>query len=360
MALKFFSKSILGIDIGTSAIKIIELSKFANKVRLENYAEVPTFLFQQQEAQSREKSIIFLPSEEITQAIKVALEEAKIKTKTCVFSLPDFLTFFTTFSIPQMSKEEIDSAIKIEARKYIPVPIKEVYLDSYILGQTQSLPSPLLNILLIAVPNEIIYKYQKIALLSNLKILALEAEAIGLINALGKGVTETISIIDAGVKSTTCTIVENGVLKAYHSINLSTWTLTEKIAKEFQIDWQLAEKIKKIWGLSTIATTLNSEEKKVYESIFSLALNPFLEEINKIFRNFYLKEKKGIDKIILAGGLALIPGVLKSFENYFKTQIEIADPFSVLNISYPPELKENIKKLAPSFSVAIGTALKYL
>lgn len=356
MAVKFLSKSLLGIDIGTSAIKIVELSKFARKIRLENYVEVPTFLFQQQEAQIREKSVIFLPSEEIAQAIKIGLEKAKIKTKSCVFSLPDFLTFFTIFSLPQMEREELESAIKIEARKYIPVPIKEVTLDWHIIGKTES-PSAL-TLLLIAVPNEIIYKYQKIALLSNLKIVALEAEAIGLIKVLAKEAGKIIAIIDAGAKSTTCSIIFNGMLKSYHSLGISTWSLTEKLAREFEIDWQLAEKIKKAWGLSTIATPLTPEEKEIYKSIFSLALQPFLEEINKIFRNFYLKEKKEVDKIILAGGIGLIPGILQFFEDYFKKEVELANPFS--NIFYPSELKETLKKIGPSFSVAIGVALRHL
>jgi type IV pilus assembly protein PilM len=358
MPFKIFPKSFLGIDIGTSAIKGVELSSFGAKTSLTNYFILPTFLFYQKEIEESKKSIIFLPSEELAEAIKTATQAAKIKAKNCVFSLPDFLTFFTTINLPPMKREEIGPAVKIEARKYIPVPIKEVTLD------WQIVENPHLekgwNILLVAIPNELIYKYQKIALLANLKILGLEAEIFSLIRSLiqNEDKEKTVAILDIGVKSTTCTIIERGILKAYHSLNISTFSLSEKLSQELEIDLNLAEKLKKIWGFSIEGLPLEAKEKEIYQSIFSLGLNPLLNEIDRILRNFYLKEGKEVDKIILTGGSGKIPGLLQFLEKHFKKEVGLGNPFS--KISYPPQLEGTLRKIGPLLSVATGAALRSL
>lgn len=354
MVPKLLSKSFLGIDIGSSAIKIVELSTFAGKIRLENYAELPTQNFQQRQFKSPEKSIVFLPSEDIAEAIKMILAEAKIKTKDCVISIPDFLTFFTIFDLPRMTKEELPQAVKMEARKYVPLPLKEVTLDWHLSGEVGDRKG--LRILLVAVPNEIIFKYQQIAILANLKLFLLEAEIFGLIRALTKKEEEKlIGLIDMGAKSTTCSIVEKRNLKIYHSLNISGSTLTEKIARELGIEWDLAEKLKRNYGLSNPPLSWTPEMKEAFKKILTPTIEPILKEISEIFKNFYLKEGKEVDKIILAGGIGLMPGVLELFQNYFKKEVELANPFS--NISYPALLKETLKKIGPSFAIAVGMAL---
>ncbi|MQK95600.1 type IV pilus biogenesis protein PilM, partial [Escherichia coli] len=96
-------------------------------------------------------------------AIRKVLDEAKIKTKNCVITIPDFLTFFTTFDLPKMSKEELPEAIKMEARKYIPLPIKDVSLDWRVIEKGPNFPKEnKLTILTIAIPHEIINKCQQI------------------------------------------------------------------------------------------------------------------------------------------------------------------------------------------------------
>lgn len=358
MPFKILPKNCLGIDIGTSGIKGVELSSFGAKITLSNYFIVPTFLSHQKEIEETKKSIIFLPSEDLAEVIKSGIQTAKIKAKNCVFSLPDFLTFFTILNLPPMSKEEIGPAVKIEARKYIPVPIKEVTLDWQIVESTSFEKG--WTILLVAIPNELIYKYQKIALLSNLKILGLEAEVFSLIRSLIKNKNEfkTVAILDIGVKSTTCTIVERGILRAYHSLNVSTFSLSEKISQELEIDLPLAEKIKKVWGCSFENMPLEAKEKEIYQSIFYTALSPLLSEVDQILRNFYLKEGKEIDKIILTGGSGKIPGLLQFLEKHFKKNVELGNPFSRIN--FPLQLEGVLKKVGPELSVATGAALRGL
>lgn len=355
MFLPFTSKKVLGIDIGTSAIKIIELSKRMGKIKLENYGEISTAALYQEPFMTFEKNILSLSTEEIVKAIKVVIDEAGIKTKKCAFSIPDYSTFFTNFELPFMTKEEIPGAVRIEARRHVPVPLNEVTLDWQVIEEKLlDQKAPRLRILLIAVPNEIISQYRGIASALKLELLALEAEVFGLIRSLiSKDEKKVIGLIDIGTRSTTCSIIDKRVLKASHSFDISGNALTEIISKEFSLDYEIAEEAKKRYGISP--TT--KEGEKIREVLIPV-IDMIIRESEKAFNKFYLTEEKEIEKIILAGGTALLPGLVEYFQDYFKKEVEIANPFK--KIFYSPELEENLKEIGPSYSIAVGMALKGL
>jgi type IV pilus assembly protein PilM len=126
---KLFPQKFLGIDIGTSAIKIVELSSFGGKIKLENYGEMAAQALYRKPFRTFERNTLLLSARDISRAIKEILEETKIETKKSVFSLPDFATLFTTFELPPMTSEEIPQAVNAEARRHIPIPLGEVALD---------------------------------------------------------------------------------------------------------------------------------------------------------------------------------------------------------------------------------------
>lgn len=104
---RIIAKNFLGIDVGTSSIKMVALSSWAGRIRLENYGEISAAALYQKPFRTFEKSTLLLSSEEISKAIKAIMEEAKIKARECVFSIPDFSTFFTNFELPPMSADEL-------------------------------------------------------------------------------------------------------------------------------------------------------------------------------------------------------------------------------------------------------------
>ena len=194
---KKIPKECLGVDIGTSSIKIVEIRKRGKEKELGNYGEIkirdiyPDF----------KKNIITAESEEIAKVIEAILDEAKIKTKVAVFSLPDYSSFFTTFTLPAMTRQEIPEAVKFEAPVRIPLPLAKVTLDWQVVEgfEKENLP---LRILLVAVPNETVDKYREIASLAKLDLMALEAEVFGLVRTLVKTEEPTV-LVDIGRESTT-------------------------------------------------------------------------------------------------------------------------------------------------------------
>lgn len=351
----FGSKKILGIDIGTSAIKIAELADGGGKTKLRNYGEVLTADLSQKPFISFDKNIFLLSTEEIGKAIKAVIDEAKIKTRKCVFSIPDYSTFFTNFELPQMTKEEIPLAITTEARKYVPLSLNELTLDwETIEDKTSKQKEPGLKILLVAVPNDVIFQYKNIAEFLKLEPLALEAEVFSLIRSLiQKDNKKVIGLIDIGTRSTTCSIIDKGALNSSHSFDISSSVLTEKLAEGLSVDYEVAEDFKKKYGILPVSRI--DSGKNVSEILIPI-IDSIIKESEKFFKKFYLTEEKEVEKIILAGGTALLSGLVEHFQGYFKKEVEIANPFR--KISYPPILGENLKKMVPSYAIAIGAALR--
>jgi type IV pilus assembly protein PilM len=353
-------KSFLGIDIGTFSIKIVELSKKGERKILENYGEISTLEIGEKPFRSGwipGGGSFFLSTGEISQAIQAIFSEAKFRTRSGTFSIPDFSSFFTTIELPPMTKEELPKAVNFEARQHIPLPLSEVVLDwSVIGGETAFSEDSPLKVILAAVPKEIVNQYQEISRICNLEQPALEAEVFGLLRALIKDEEKVIILVDIGAQSTIISIVENKVLKVSHSFDIAGNDLTQVLSQGLNIDFWQAEEIKKKYGLIQKPEAFLNQ--KPVSQILLPRINLIIAEIEKICQSFFQKEGKEGEKIILTGGTALLLGLKEYFNTRLKKEVIIGDPF--LDISYPPILTPVLKEIGPSYAIAVGMALRGL
>ena len=353
---KFLPKRFLGVDIGTAAIKIVELSRWGERIKLENYGEISARVLYEKTFRTFEKSTLLLSSQNIARAVLAAIAAANIKTKESIFSIPDFSTFFTNFELPSMTKDELPSAVRFEARQHIPLPLGEVSLDWQVIDNfekrtTTEEKNKKLKILLVAVPNEVIGQYQEVARICGLNLVSLEAEVFGLQKSLiSKEETRVVGLMDIGAQSTTYSIIDKGVLKISHSFDLAGNELTEQIAKSLSVDYTVAENLKRKYGLLPSPQNIKDIILPLTDSI--------LREIERISRNFLQSEQREVEKFIIAGGAALIPGIKEYFREYLGKEMEIAAPFS--NIYCPPILEKTLKEMGPAYAIAVGLALRGL
>jgi type IV pilus assembly protein PilM len=346
-------KRFLGIDVGASFIRMVELGRKGQIIRLNNYAELKLTEFNNRPFNLPEKNN--LSSKEISDAIKALFKQAGMQTKDSAFSIPDFGSFFTKIELPEMDKDEIPQAVKYQVRPYIPLPLDDVSLDwSIIEGQPAKTP---IEVLVVAIPNNIIDHYQEIAKCSDLDLKFLEPEVFSLARASIKDGRDNkvIALIDIGAWSTTCSILEKGILKTSHSFNIAGNDLTKVIARSLNIDYNKAEEMKRKYGL------LPSKELDDSQNIRKLLIplvGSILQETKKAFHNYYLEEGKEIEKIVLAGGVSLMPGLKEFFSVELRKPIIIADSF--LDIVSPPILADVLKEMGPYYGIALGLALKGL
>lgn len=344
--LKLFSKKCLGIDIGAFSIKIVELSAFGKKKTLENYLQ---FKLKNSKLKMFDKESLSLLSEEAADTLTAVLKKGEIKEKKAAFSLPDFSIFSTSFSLPPMTREEVPQAVEFEARHYIPLPLSEVNFDWQIVEKKELPPEVEFKILLMAIPNKVLWNYQKMINLAALESKGLSAEVFALIrSSIPENLTEKIvCLIDIGWQSTTINIIERKILKESYSFDISSNSFTEKISTELKIELKEAERLKLEYGL-------DPQNKKV-SKVMLAEINSLALEIDRICQNFSQTGNKKVDGIILTGATANLFGLKEYLEAKLKKVIYIADPFG--KISFPSLLQSRLKELGPSFGVAVGMAL---
>ena len=354
---RFIPKKFLGVDIGTSNIKLVEVSSWARRVKLENYGEISADVLYEKPFRTFDKSTLSLSGKDVSRAIKAVIQEADIKANKAVFSIPDYSTFFTTFELPPMSKEELPQAVTAEARRHVPLPLGEVTLDWQVLNKKKAYSdSEKVKILLVTVPNEVINQYTAIAGNLNLELLGMEAEVFALMRGLvEKDDKQTLALVDIGARSTTCSIIDRGSLKISHSFDVSGNNLTERISKALSVDYKEAEDLKKKYDI--YSKSQDGERENIREILMPL-IDLIASEIENVIQGFTRQEHKEVKKIILAGGVALLPGLAEYFKDHFKKEIEMANPFSKL--FFPPILDKTLETMGPSYSIALGAALRGL
>ncbi len=354
---KIRPKKFLGIDVGTSSLRIVELGRQGQAYKLMNYGEVGTSAFREKSLRIFQKNSLALSNKQVAKAIQTIFKEAEIQTEEVNFSIPDFCSFSTTFKLPVMSKDEVPEAVNYEVRPFIPLPLADVTLDWFIIEGEPSKTT--LKILVVAIPNDVIHQYQDIAKFAGLKLRILEPEVFALVRAAIKDEKEkgVIGLIDIGARSTTCSILEKGILKSNHSFNVAGNELTEVMARSLNIEHSKAEELERKYGLVPDSSSFGGSPEEIRKILIPL-IDSILEEIRKVFRSFYQREGKKIEKIVLAGGLISMPGLKEYFSVELKKKIIIADPF--LHIACPSILTETLKEIGPSYAIAVGLALKGL
>jgi len=354
-------KSYLGIDIGASAIKLVELEKEEGRHKLKNYAifslkEYLKEAWYQTPSESRK-----LPNKELAEIVKETIKEAKVISQAAYFSLPVYSSFSTLVDFPTMSEKEIETAIPFEAKKYVPVPISEVILDWSIidsLGQQKGL-----QVLLMAVPKKIINHYREVIQLTGLNLSALESEIFSLSRALVGNDKSTVILIDVGARSVSLSIVDDGYIRVIGNLEMGGLKLTKTISQQMNISLEEAEKLKKSLSANQAASqprtreiSVSGEQSAQLKEIIHSVLNAVIFEIKKVIDSYQSKYNRQVEKCILVGGGVQVPGFIDYFINKLGLEASLGNPFA--RVIYPPLLEPAIKELGPSLAVAVGLAMR--
>jgi type IV pilus assembly protein PilM len=355
----FFKKesSVLGIDIGSSSVKVIQIKKKRGKAVLETYGELALGPY----AGIEVGRAVALSADKLIEAVKDVLKESKTTTVNCGSALPLSSSLISFISIPPVPEKQMAEVISLEARKYIPVPLNEVMLDWSIIPKEDAYvneadsvnPSKQgHDVLVVAIHNQYINDYQSIVTGSGLKPSFYEIEIFSSIRSVVEHGVNTVMILDMGARSTKLYIVERGILRASHIINRGSQDITLALAKAMSITVAEAESIKRNQGLK------GGPEHKELSEIITVNLDYLFYESNATLLNYQKKFSKNISKVILTGGGVLLKGFTDLAKISFQTTIAYADPFGKLET--PAFLSEEFSRAGPEFAVAIGVALRRL
>jgi type IV pilus assembly protein PilM len=352
------SKSIIGVDIGSSAIKIVQLKKSGGKAVLETYGAISMGPY----GGVPIGSVTNLNSEQISKALIDVVKEASVNIKSSIVAIPSSASLIFTMSLPKnkTTDDQISTIIPIEARKYIPVPINEVSLDWFVIPQeaevdennTASLKSEeKIEILVVAVHNDVLAKSQEIATKSSLISESFELEVFSNIRSSLTHDLSTVLLMDFGASKTKLSIIDSGIVRIFHVVNRGSSDITKNISQAMGVSFEEAEKLKRSVGID-----INSNQK--VSEIVKVSIDYIFSDTNSVVLAYEKKYNKSVSKVILTGGGSLLKGLYDYANSSFHTEVVYSNPFS--KVEAPAFLAPVLETSGPEFSVAIGLALRQL
>ncbi|MCA9364594.1 MAG: type IV pilus assembly protein PilM [Candidatus Moranbacteria bacterium] len=341
-----------GLDLGDLSIKAVQIVHGKKRDEIKGYASASLPFGYIQDGE-------ILKSNEVAQVIREMLDDAQpkaIRSKQVICSLPETKAFLRIIQIPKMDLEEAKEAVRWEMEANIPLTADEVYYDWQIVSNSIKEDKGKMNVLLVAVARKTVEQIVDVLEKADLEVVGLEIESMAqsrsLINSQNK--EETVMVVDIGDRRTGILIVANGVPVFTSSIAQSGQSLTDAIAKSFNMSNEEAEKTKIEHGIgsSTKGDPLFQSVKPVLES-FVVEMQRSIE-----FLVSGLEYDNTVDRVIISGGGANTKGFIPYLAQRMQKTVEIGNPWSkiLLGSNLPPIARQD----AAQYTTAIGLALKEL
>lgn len=342
-------KSVLGIDIGTSSIKVVQLRREKGRVILETYGAIALGPYAGVEI----GRATALDGEKIGEALKDVIREANVTTQDAAIAIPYASSLVSIIKLPVTVEKQLAQVVPIEARKYIPVPINEVLLDWFVVsGGKGSAPDQKLEVLLVAIHNDTITKFRNIAGAATLAAAFFEIEVFSAVRASLDHGLAPIAVIDMGAATTKFYVVERGLIRESHIINHGSQDLTLSASRALSITVAQAEERKRKFGLT--ATPENTDMKRSLE----LSLAPLFSELARTVQGWEQRNNQTLSGLVMTGGGSTLKGLKEYMQSKVQNEIRLADPFG--KTQAPAFLEQILKEAGPEFSVAVGLALRRL
>jgi type IV pilus assembly protein PilM len=363
--LKKSQSSVLGIDMGASSIKLVQLKNEQGTAVLETYGEIALGPF----ANTEVGQATNLPPEKLAPALKDLMKEAGVTSTSCGVSVPFSASLVKLIEVPPLDVDKLKTVIPIEARKYIPVPINEVQFDYFLIPETEqklflgarsteeaaSTELQSRMVLLVAMPNEVLRKYSKTFSLAGLTPSFYEIEVFSTIRSTISRSLAPVAILDIGAATSKLYLVELGIILASHVVPIGSQDITRSLASSTHVSLAKAEEIKRQAGILSGVT--NQDAVRVSHAA-TLTMEQILTEVRRVLLGFQRKYNKVVTKVILTGGGGTLKGLQDFARQQLEIEIEMANPFA--HVQTPAFLEPTLKDAGPEFTTAIGLAMRKL
>ncbi|MCK4864840.1 MAG: pilus assembly protein PilM [Gammaproteobacteria bacterium] len=340
---------VLGLDISSTAIKLLELGQSGDRMRVESYAVEPL------PANSViEKNIADV--EAVGDAIKRAVKRSASRTKLAAVAVAGSSVITKIIAMPaSLSEDEMEQQIELEADQYIPYPLEEVNLDFEVIGPSENDPERI-DVLLAASRSENVDIRIAAIELAGLKAKIVDVEAYAMENAFSllipqlpeQGIDQTIAVIDIGATMTTLNVMHD---------RKTIYTREQVFGGK-----QLTEEIQRRYGLSYEEAGMAKRQGGLPDNYAPEVLEPFkdamTQQVSRSLQFFYgSSQYNNVDHIVLAGGSAMIPGIDEMIANKLGVHTSVANPFT--NMTLASRVKaQSLSNDAPALMIAAGLAMR--
>lgn len=343
---------IAGLDIGTSAVKLVHVDKTADGYTLVNAVAEQIAVASNDEKQQ---------SKNCADAVRSCLTKANLKGKNIVCGISGPEVIVRGFAFPPIPEQAVEQAVQMEARQVCPLDMQHSVLDYQLIANGQSKSAakaqPRRGVMAVATQRAIGQAEQWVTQAGATTVMV-DVNALALLNCLNElkllNTQETAAVIDVGASQTNVVIYGQDGLPFVRDINIAGNTMGTKIAQTIK----LTEK--EVWEM--FAQEPSPEQ---LDSNLLLGLNnavvPLANAINETLRFYSFQEKKSnVDRIFLCGGFALINAFTEFLTDALSVPVEPLNPFSVIRCGTDTDRNEALKNNGPAFAVAAGLAMRVL
>ena len=336
---------VVGIDFGSSSVKVVELEKREDRLALSTYGELQLGPY----AGSPLGASVKLSLQKKTEALVDVLRESGVTAKDAVFALPLSESFVTVMSLPSSDEENIAARVHVEARKYIPVPIAVVTLEWSEVTLDSSETQLVRDVLLVAIQNQSVADTRTLLDAIGNGSAPTEIELFSCMRAVSTAVDTPTAIMDFGGSISKLYITERGVLQRLHRVQSGGTHATQKIATTLNISLEEAENRKRNYRSN------DAQSESIKLSVEQTAFRA-LQEFKRALDQYEMRTQKKIVHVVLTGGVTLFPNFNTFLSYSIDREVVYANGFK--KVASPAFLEDTLKSIAPTFSTALGAALR--
>lgn len=331
-----------GIDLGTSAIRVVQLTNSPGNKQLMRYAMTPIdSKLSLSDAQADQQKI--------ANQLRELLASAQITTKNVAVGIPSSRVFTTVVDIERLAPKELASTIKYQADSFIPTPLAESKLDWAVIGDSP-VDANKVEVLLSSVSNSFVEARLDVLESIGLNVIAFEPDNLALVRSmLPRDATTPQMVIDIGSKSTDLVITMNGVPRLTRAIPTGSDAIVRAAQQNLNVDDKQAQEFVFKFGLSQ-----QKLEGQVYHAIIG-TIELLMNDIDKSIKFFQTRySNTQLDRIIMTGGASALPEFPLYLANKFGINVEIGNAWR--NVQYGMERQNELMAVSNHFGVAVGLA----
>ncbi len=368
-------QSVAGVDIGTSGVKIVELTPEAGRLRLSTYG------YSEPSVENISKPFAADDVKLVASVIKQIMTSSGMKATRAAAALPSASVFYAiiTIPIPKSSKDDVKSVIEAQASKILPLPLADMILDSHILDKdllpkdesvkaeakteagtneikppetapTEAQKPRHIRVQITGAPKTLVAQYVEIFKAAKLELVSLETEAFALLRSLVGKDASKVMLVDIGAERSNVIIAEKGIPFLTRVVKGGGNVVTQALATSMGVGQSEAEAMKKDMTFQT---------NGVLPPMVEAAIKPLVHEMRyalQLYAEQDFHENRSVDKIILTGGSSSLPGLSAYVTQALNVNCYLGDPWA--RVATQPEARSVLDEVGARFAVAAGLAMR--
>ncbi len=341
MSILSIGSDFFGLDIGTSAIRVVQMKGGRNKSLVRYGAvDIDSKLSRSDAAADQHK---------LAEAIKQVVAQSGISAKSVAVGIPSQKVFSTVVDVDRLSSSELEKSIRLQADALVPTPLAESKIDWAVLGDSPKEQNKV-ELLLSSVSNNFVEGRLDLLESIGLNVVAFEPDSLALVRALlAPDSVEPTLVLDMGEYATDLVIAVNGMPRLIRSISFGTEEIVKSAMNSLSIDEKQAQQFVFKFGLSK-----DKLEGQIYNAI-APTMDVLMSEIEKSIKFFTTRYPgNSISRLLVTGGASTLPEFPLTIANKFGISVEIGSAWR--NVSFPQSRQNELLAISNKFSVAAGLA----